>query len=89
MRDIAAEIGTKVDARTAQIMKHGYKINYPAEYTMRETLESIAAMYGGSFVMSDADELLLVQMFGIPKETSYLIENAGFAVTFGGDRILV
>jgi hypothetical protein len=46
-------------------------------------------MYGGSFVTSDTGELLLVTMFGIPKETNYLIENAGFAITFGGDRILV
>ena len=56
---------------------------------MREVLENIAAMYAGSFIMSDTGELLLVTMFGIPKETSYLIDNVGFAITFGGDRILV
>ena len=89
VRDIASAIGTSVDARTAKIMNKGYKINYPAEYSMREVLENIAAMYAGSFVMSDTGELLLVTMFGIPKETSYLIDRAGFAITFGGDRILV
>ena len=89
VRDIASEIGTSVDTRTAQIMDKGYKINYPAEYSMREVLENIAAMYAGSFVMSDAGELLLVTMFGIPKETSYLIDGSGFAIAFGGDRILV
>ena len=89
VRDIASAIGTSVDTRTTQIMDKGYKINYPAEYSMREVLENIAAMYAGSFVMSDAGELLLVTMFGIPKETSYLIDSAGFAITFGGDRILV
>ena len=89
VRDIARAIGTSVDTRTNQIMNKGYRINYPAEYSMREVLENIAAMYAGSFVMSDAGELLLVTMFGIPKETSYLIDGAGFAVTFGGDRILV
>ena len=87
-RDIASAIGTSVDARTPKIMNKGYKINYPAEYSMREVLENIAAMYAGSFVMSDTGELLLVTMFGIPKETSYLIDRAGFAITFGGDRIL-
>ena len=56
---------------------------------MREVLENIAAMYAGSFIMSETAELLLVTMFGIPKETNYLIDNVGFAVTFGGDRILV
>lgn len=89
VRDIADEIGVAVDKRTLQIMNKGYKINYPAGYSMREVLENIAAMYAGSFIMSDTGELLLVTMFGIPKETSYLIDNVGFAVTFGGDRILV
>ena len=89
VRDIASEIGTDLDSRTVKIMNKGYKINYPAGYSMREVLENIASMYAGSFIMSDTGELLLVTMFGIPKETSYLIDNAGFAVTFGGDRILV
>jgi hypothetical protein len=89
VRDIANEIGTSIDGRTVQIMNKGYKINYPAGYSMREVLENIAAMYAGSFIMSDTGELLLVTMFGIPKETNYLIDNVGFAVTFGGDRILV
>ena len=89
VRDIANEIGVSVDKRTVQIMNKGYKINYPAGYSMREVLENIAAMYAGSFIMSDIAELLLVTMFGIPKETSYLIDNVGFAITFGGDRILV
>ena len=89
VRDIANEIGGSVDKRTVQIMNKGYKINYPAGYSMREVLENIAAMYAGSFIMSDTAELLLVTMFGIPKETSYLIDNVGFAITFGGERILV
>jgi hypothetical protein len=89
VRDIANEIGFSVDKRTVQIMNKGYKINYPAGYSMREVLENIAAMYAGSFIMSDTGELILVTMFGIPRETSYLIDNVGFAITFGGDRILV
>ena len=89
VRDIANAIGTSVDIRTNQIMNNGYRINYPAEYSMREVLENIAAMYAGSFIMSDTGELLLVTMFGIPKETSYLIDDAGFAITFGGERLLV
>ena len=89
VRDIAIEIGTSLDRRTVQIMNKGYEINYPAGYSMREVLENIAAMYAGSFIMSDKGEILLVTMFGIPIETSYLIDNVGFAVTFGGDRILV
>lgn len=89
VRDIANEIGVSVDKRTVQTMNKGYKINYPAGYSKREVLENIAAMYAGSFIMSDIGELLLVTMFGIPRETSYLIDNVGFSITFGGDRILV
>ena len=89
VRDIAAEIGTDLDSRTVKIMNKGYKINYPVGYSMREVLENISAMYAGSFIMSDTGELLLVTMFGIPKETSYLIDDVGFAITFGGYRILV
>lgn len=89
VRDIADEIGVDIDKRTFQIMNKGYKINYPAGYSMREVLENIAAMYAGSFIMSETAELLLVTMFGIPNETNYLVDNVGFAVTFGGDRILV
>lgn len=89
VRDIAIAIGTSLDRRTVQIMNKGYLINYPVGYSMREVLENVAAMYAGSFIMSDTGELLLVTMFGIPRETSYLIDNVGFAVTFGGDRILV
>lgn len=89
VRDIAKEIGADVDSRTVAAMKNGYRINYPAEYSMREVLENIAAMYAGSFVMSDTGELLLVQMFGIPKETNLLTDENGFVLTFGGDCILV
>lgn len=89
VRDIASEIGTTLDSRTVKIINKGYLINYPVGYSMREVLENIAAMYAGSFVMSDSGELLLVTMFGIPRETSYLIDNVGFTITFGGDRILV
>ena len=89
VRDVARQIGVRVDRRTVNIINKGYKINYPYGYSMREVLENIAAMYGGSFVMSDIGELRLITMFGIPKETSYLIDDVGFSITFGGDRILV
>jgi hypothetical protein len=78
-----------VDPRTVAIMKKGYMVQYPAEYSQRETLGFLAAMYAGSFIMSDSGELRLVQFSSLAKETSYLIDNAGFVITFGGDRILV
>jgi hypothetical protein len=89
VRDIAAEMDVPVDPRTVAIMKKGYMVQYPAEYSQRETLGFLAAMYAGSFIMSDSGELRLVQFSSLAKETSYPIDHAGFAITFGGDRILV
>lgn len=89
VRDIAKEMDVTIDSRTVEIMRNGYMIQYPAEYSQREVLGFLAAMYAGSFVMSDAGELRLVQLNGIPKETSYLTDHAGFVLTFGGEKLLV
>lgn len=70
VRDIASEIGIELDNRTIQIINKGYKINYPFGYSMREVLESIAVMYGGNFIMSDDEKLLLVQIGNIPTQES-------------------
>lgn len=89
VREIANFIGVSIDARTLLIISRSYVIQYPAGYSCRDVLGYIAAMYAGCFVMSDLGELRLVKINGIPKETRYLIEQAGFSITFGGDRILV
>ena len=89
VREIAAFIGVSLDPRTAPIINRGYRIQYPTGYSCRDVLGYIAAMYAGCFIMSDLGELRLVTIYGIPKETRYLIDAAGFALTFGGDRILV
>lgn len=89
VREIAAFLGVAIDARTIPIMNRGYTIQYPAGYSCRDTLGYIAAMYAGCFVMSDLGELRLITIHGIPKESRYLIEATGAAITFGGDRILV
>lgn len=89
VREIAAFLGVSIDSQTIPIINRGYTINYPAGYSCRDTLGYIAAMYAGCWVMSDLGELRLITIHGIPKETRYLIEPTGFAITFGGDRILV
>lgn len=89
VRDIAKDMDVTVDPRTVAIMNKGYMVQYPAEYSQREVLCFLAAMYAGSFVMSDTGELRLVQMSGIPKETSFLTDHAGFILRIGGDRINV
>lgn len=89
VREIAQFIGVDLDSRTAEIMTRGYSVQYPGEYTCREVLGYIAAMYAGCFVMSDLGELRLVTLHGIPAETRCLITDANQAITFGGVRILV
>lgn len=90
VREIAQFIGVDIDPRTVALMTGGYDIQYPGgQYSCRETLGYIAAMYGGSFVMSDIGELRLVTLNSMPKATRYLVDNTGAAITFGGVRILV
>lgn len=89
VRDIANDMDVTVDPRTVDIMKNGYMVQYPSEYSQREVLGFLAAMYAGNFVMSDNGELRLIQLNGIPEETSFLTDHAGFILTFGGEKILV
>ena len=88
--DIIAELmGITVDPRTN--VSHAYNIDYPAnDYTLRDVLKFIAVANGGNWTITRNDQLLLVPLVGsMPPETHYLIEENGFAITFGGDRILV
>lgn len=89
VREIAAFIGVSVDSRTLPIINRGYQIQYPAGYSCRDVLGYIAAMYAGCFVMSDTGELRLITIYGIPKETRYLIDTSGSAIMFGGVKIRV
>lgn len=89
VKEIASFIGVSIDARTLPIINRGYLIQYPAGYSCRDVLGYIAAMYAGSFIMSDLGELRLVRLNEIPKETRYLITKEGNAISFGGVRILV
>ena len=91
--DIVAEIARKmdvpVDARTYSIMTGGYRLPLPTNYSCREILGYIASMYAGTFIMNDVGELRLVSILELPPETRYLVDRYGYAITFGGDRILV
>lgn len=88
--DVIADLmGIAVDPRTQ--VSHIYTIDYPAnDYTLRDVLKFIAVANGGNWTITRNDKLLLVPLVGsMPDETHYLIEEEGFAITFGGDRILV
>lgn len=86
---IAAIMGVDVDTRTYSIMNAAYTIPLPTGYSCREVLGYIASMYVGAFIVTDEGKLRLVSIIELPPETNYLVTNAGDAITFGGDRILV
>lgn len=88
--EIAQTIGVTVDSRTYDFLTAGYMVDLPAQYTMRETLEHIAAMNGGNFVITAENKLLFVPLYGIdPEENltgSYLaVEGGTDAVQAGGE----
>lgn len=87
--EIAYQMGVTLDPRTNALVTNGYTIPLPTGYTYREILGYIASMYVGCFIMSDEGKLRLVSILELPPETNYLVDNAGDAITFGGDRILV
>lgn len=86
---IAEKMDVAVDSRTVTDMDGGYKIPMPIGYTLREVLGYLAAPYLGCFIMTEQGKLRMVSILDLPPETNYLIDNAGYAITFGGDRILV
>lgn len=89
VEEIATALGWSIDARTYQFINANYLVQYPAEYSCRETLGFIASMYAGCFVMSDLGALRFVPFYTIPKETSYLLATSAQIISVGGDRILV
>lgn len=93
VNEIADFIGVSVDPRTVEVMTNSYQVGYPEDYTCRETLGYIAAMYGGCFIMSDIGQLLLVTLGSVfaddDQTTHYLINEEEYRITVGGVRILV
>lgn len=89
VNEIAYQMGVSVDSRTTALMTAAYTIPLPTGYSYREVLGYIASMYVGCFIITDEGKLRLVSITELPPETNYLIDQAGDAITFGGDRILV
>lgn len=89
VREIAAVMNVNIDPRTVEFMTAGYPVEYSAEYSCREVLGYIGAMYAGSWIMNDVGELRLITMYNIPKESRVLIDRQGNALTIGGVRIRV
>lgn len=65
-------------------------VDYPAnDMTFRQLLEYVAAAGLGNFIITDENKLRLVPLLSAPAPTSYLVDNYGNPITFGGVRILV
>ena len=65
VQEIAAFLGVTVDSRTTALMTAGFQIPLPARFTVRETLQNIAALYGGSFVITDSNTLRLIPLWDL------------------------
>ncbi len=63
--EIASFLGVAVDAQTTTLMTAGFMIPLPAQYTLRETLQYIGALYGGSFVITDQNTLRLIPLWTV------------------------
>lgn len=91
VNDIAYRMGVEVDSRT--VLSTQFPVNYPVDengdLTMREVLGFIAVSNAGNWIITDEGKLRLVKFGDIPVETNYLVNESGFSITFGGDRILV
>lgn len=89
--DIARQMGVEVDPRTA--LSGTFPVDYPVDengdMAMQDVLEGIAVSEAGNWIISDEGKLLLLKLGDIPAETSYLVDEHGAAITFGGVRILV
>lgn len=91
---IATAMGTTLDSATQTLLTNNpYNINTipiigEKGTTMREMLQYIAGCYAGNWVANPSGELSLVGLV-IPTETSYLIDQIGNPITFGGDRIVL
>lgn len=91
VNDIAARMGVEVDRRTVldERFPVAYPINADGDITMREALRKIAVANAGNWIMSDEGKLLLVGLNSIPIETSLLVNEKGYDITFGGYAISV
>ena len=89
VRRIANSMGlpwqSKVDPHVWSIIpiNGGDVIQTSGEYTMREHLQYIGALYGGNWTITNEGKLNLVRLNDIPPETSLLTDETGYTLNFG------
>ena len=85
VQEIAGKLGVSIDQRCLAYIDQAYEIQYPSEYTVRETLGLIGKMYAGNCIINDVGELQLVPLWALPPETNYLTDNLVNRLLFGYD----
>ena len=88
VKNIAGLMGlTKenIDAHVWEIIpiNGGDLIQCSGEYTAREHLQYIAALYGGNWTMTNEGKLNLVRINDTPYETNLLTDEVGYTLNFG------
>lgn len=89
LREIAQDIEVALDQRTIDIVTAGLMIELPADYTEREVLGMIASAYAGNFIITDANKLLLVPIYGSDDDNlngKYLADDDGTTALMMGDE---
>lgn len=91
VNDIAYRMGVDVDSRT--VLSDDFPVDYPVDengdLTMREVLSGIGVSNGANWVITNEGKLRQIGAADIPVETNFLVSEHGYAITFGGVRILV
>lgn len=91
VEDIAYRMGVEVDERT--VLSDAFPVDYPVDengdLTMREVLSGIGVSNGANWVITNEGKLRQIGAADIPEETNFLVSEHGYAITFGGVRILV
>ena len=84
VNEIATKMGVSVDSATATAISNGYSVQLPTEYSMREVLGYIGAMYGGNWIIDTAGKLRLIILGGT--YGSLTVGNSVESATFSVQR---
>ena len=91
LQEICSKLGWSLNSETLTYLQTQpvIDISTPFGFTYREVLQSIAGMRAGNFVLDEYGRLKLIPLTSAPAETFYLINQQGYTITIGGDRIVL
>lgn len=88
VKNIAERMGLtldNIDAHVWEIIPQngGDMIQCSGEYTCREHLQYIAALYGANWTITNEGKLNLIRINDLPYESNLLTDNVGYTINFG------